>query len=129
MTAIARVGSFLLSVIVGIALVTNAATATGVPQTVKRVVRIGVLNPTAGVAESQVSTHDGEPCSFKIDDVGSFKLLPNISKSDAKAVQLTILDADSGKQIDQLQLSVGGKAVQPKGLPFQLKIIEVTTPK
>jgi hypothetical protein len=114
---------------VGVALVSNAAAATGAPQTVKRVVRIGVVNPVAGVAESQVSTHDGEPCSLKIDGVGSFKLVPSISKSDAKAVQLAIVDADSGKQIDRLQLSVGGHAIQPKGLPFQLKIIEVTTPK
>ncbi|HLZ08650.1 MAG TPA: hypothetical protein VKT80_08690 [Chloroflexota bacterium] len=124
-----RVGSFLLAVVGCAALLSDAAIAKGDVAPVKRVIRIGVLNPTAGVAESQISTHEGEPALFKIDDVGSFKFVPTLPKNDDKTVLLTILDADSGRQIDQLHLSIGGKPAQPKGLPFQVKIIEVTTPR
>lgn len=124
-----RVGAFLLAVIGCAGLSSEVAIATGEAPPVKRVIRIGVVYPTAGVGESQISTHEGEPALMKINDVGSFKLVPTLPKSDAKTVVLTILDADSGRQVDQLHLFVGGKPAQPKGLPFQLKIIEVTTPK
>jgi hypothetical protein len=119
MTPVVRVGSFLLAVLACGALVSQVATATGDPQSGRRVVRIGVLNPVPGVAESQVTTHEGEPASFKIDDVGSFKFVPSLTKGDDKNVLLQILDADSGKQIDQLRLIAGGKPAQPKGLPFR----------
>jgi len=95
----------------------------------KRVVRLGIANPTAGAPEIQISTHEGEAASLALKDVGKFTLLPTMPKGNDKTVLVTISDTDSGRQVDHVELAVAGKPVQPKTFPLQLRVIAVTTPK
>jgi hypothetical protein len=94
----------------------------------KRQILIGVINPPNGLT-ARVGVREGETASMSRPDLGSFKLVPTLQKGDNTHVLLKVLDANSGQRIDQLQLTVGGKAAQPKGLPFQLEILSVTAPK
>ncbi|MGH9410900.1 MAG: hypothetical protein ACRD1V_15770 [Vicinamibacterales bacterium] len=128
MTLPVRAGAVLMSAMCCMWLSSSLATAAPQAQSTKRVVRIGVLNVAPGAHEVQIVIREGEAASMK-DDVGSFKFVPTLQKGDDKTVVLKVLDADSGQQIDQLRLTAGGKPAQPKGLPFQLEIISVTTPK
>ena len=98
-------------------------------QKTKRVIRIGILNPVDGVGEMQLATHEGQAASLNTNDGGHYNLVPTLRPSDEKTVVLAITDADSGRQVDKVELRVGGKPVKPKSFPSQIKIIAVTTPK
>jgi hypothetical protein len=128
MTFPTRGGAFLLSALSCILLSSSLATAAAGLQPAKRQILIGVINPPNGLT-ARVAVREGEAASMKRDDGSSFKLVPIIQKDDNKTVVLKVSDANSGQQIDELRLIVGGKPAQPKGLPFQLEIISVTTPK
>lgn len=98
-------------------------------QKTKRVIRIGILNPVDGVGEMQLATHEGQATSLKMNDGGHYNLVPTLRPGDEKTVLLAITDADSGRQVDKVELRVGGRPVKPKSFPSQIKIIAVTTPK
>jgi hypothetical protein len=120
--------AFLLAC-VGCCLSLPSLSASAAAQDAKRVVRLGIANPTAGGPEIQVSTHEGEAASLRLKDVGNFKLLPTLSKGNDKTVVVTISDADSDKPVDQVELPADGKPIQPKSFPLKLRVIAVTTPK
>lgn len=127
MTSRVRIGSLLVCVSCWVLLPSLSAGAAA--QQAKRVVRIGVANPTPGGPEIQVATNEGEAASLSLKDVGNFKLVPTFPKGDDKTVQLTISEADSDRQVDQVDVPADGKPIQPKKFPLKLRVIAVTTPK
>lgn len=118
-----------LLICVGLCFTLSSLPATAGAQAGKRVVRLGIADPTAGAPEIQISTREGEAASLGLKDVGKFTLMPTLPKRSDKTVVVTISDADSGRQVDQVELAVAGKPVQPKTFPLQLRVIAVTTPK
>lgn len=126
MTSTVRIASLLICICSCVVLSSLSA---GAAQQAKRVVRIGVANPTAGGPEIQVATHEGEAASLRLKDVGNFKLIPTFPKGDDKTVLLTISETDSDRQVDQVDLPADGKPIQPKKFPLKVRVIAVTTPK
>ena len=118
-----------LLVCVGLCFTLSSLPAVAGAQAGKRVIRLGIANPTAGAPEIQISTREGETASLGLKDVGKFTFLPTLPKASDKTVLVTISDADSGRQVDQVELAVAGKPVQPKTFPLQLRAIAVTAPK